>query len=156
MRKSYDRDRLWEPSRPRIAGALIGNLRRSGTLKSTNGFARCRCPGFTSKWLRRTESQIRLARLGRRFVRRTTDDCTQGALRGFDDLNAFAGVPSVQHVPLGAEEKKKNALYLNGFKRATPEIMLEHPDVDEVRDFTSLIVRIRDQNDKGINVDFAL
>lgn len=35
-----------------------------------------------------------------------------------------------------------------------PEIVLEHPDIDEVRDFTSLIVRIRDKNDKGINVDF--
>ncbi len=35
-----------------------------------------------------------------------------------------------------------------------PEITLEHPDIDEVRDFTSLVVRIRDQNDKGINVDF--
>ena len=35
-----------------------------------------------------------------------------------------------------------------------PEIVLEHPDVDEVRDFTSLTVRIRDENDKGINIDF--
>jgi hypothetical protein len=34
------------------------------------------------------------------------------------------------------------------------EIVLAHPDVDEVRDFSSLIVRIRDENDVGINVDF--
>jgi hypothetical protein len=35
-----------------------------------------------------------------------------------------------------------------------PEIVLDHPEFDEVRDFTSLVVRIRDKNDKDINVDF--
>jgi|HubBroStandDraft_6_1064221.scaffolds.fasta_scaffold998349_1 hypothetical protein len=34
------------------------------------------------------------------------------------------------------------------------EIRLEHPGLDEVREFTSLIVRIRDENDVGINVEF--
>lgn len=34
------------------------------------------------------------------------------------------------------------------------EIELEHPDFDEVRDFTSLVLRIRDENDKGVNVEF--
>lgn len=35
------------------------------------------------------------------------------------------------------------------------ELALEHPDIDEVREFTSLIVRIRDSNDVGVNVEFG-
>jgi hypothetical protein len=34
------------------------------------------------------------------------------------------------------------------------EFVFEHPDIDEVRDFNSLVVRIRDRNDLGVNVDF--
>ena len=35
------------------------------------------------------------------------------------------------------------------------EIVLEHPDIDDGEDyFASLIVRIRDENDRGINVNF--
>ena len=40
------------------------------------------------------------------------------------------------------------------FTRLHTEIVFEHPDIDEVRDFTSLIVRIRDENELSINVDF--
>jgi len=35
------------------------------------------------------------------------------------------------------------------------DIKLEHPDIDEIRDFTSLVIRIRDTHDIGINVEFS-
>jgi hypothetical protein len=34
------------------------------------------------------------------------------------------------------------------------EIELQRPLLDELREFTSLIVRIRDENDVGINIEF--
>jgi hypothetical protein len=34
------------------------------------------------------------------------------------------------------------------------KIVLERPDIDEVRDFPSLVVQIWDTNDAGINAEF--
>jgi hypothetical protein len=36
-----------------------------------------------------------------------------------------------------------------------PEITLAHPDLDEVRDFTSLVIRVRDEADVGLNIEFG-
>jgi len=41
------------------------------------------------------------------------------------------------------------------FVRLHPEITLTDPDLDEVRDFTSLVIRVRDEADIGINIEFS-
>jgi hypothetical protein len=41
------------------------------------------------------------------------------------------------------------------FVRLYPEIALTHPDLDEVRDFTSLVIRVRDEADVGFNIEFC-
>jgi hypothetical protein len=40
------------------------------------------------------------------------------------------------------------------FVRLHPEITLTNPNVDEVCDFTSLLIRIRDRSDRGVNIEF--
>jgi len=40
------------------------------------------------------------------------------------------------------------------FVRLHPEIALTHPDFDEVRDFTSLVIRVRDEAGVSFNIEF--
>lgn len=40
------------------------------------------------------------------------------------------------------------------FVRLHPEITFTHPDFDEVRNFTSLVIRVRDEADVALNIEF--